>query len=269
MKNIQRQNLSVLSRVKRGAPFSVNQILGHEGNVLWLEADRGVFTDQNMTIAAVNNDKIRRWKDGGLYGGSAIQNTDAYRPTYKTGQTPGGAPAISFVKESLQGLVTINQWDYNVFNPTVFVVGKYYSGNGFMGKGNNSADQELHRKMNISPYSSTLCAYWDGSDGQGSNAGVIPSPRTRLDWNIYGVKPLQNNLALHNINGSKTWNRSTIRPSKFNSNNLGIGVDFPDYWQEFVTADIYAVIVFNYSLPDVMFDAMMQYLSTKTGIALV
>lgn len=279
MINIRRQNLAWLNRERRDRPFSVFDILGHEGNTMWLEADNGVLKEVPLNgdpTLAGNNDSVHYWKDKSLYGASAYSDVPSRRPIYKANQL-NGLPIISFTKENQQGLTTVNQWDYNIYNQTILVIGKWYSGNGFCGKGANGPDRvnqtgansAIHRKLNPTPYSTNLLGYQTGKDGT-SCAGVIISPRTRADWNIYAVKQIRNNLTYFNINGSEQYSPDqSINISWYNQDNFGIGVAYPSIWQEFTTCDIYAVLIFSYALPNKWIRALQTHFSTKTGIPLV
>lgn len=119
-------------------PFEFSDI---EGLQLWLRADRGVFTDNDMLIPAANDDdRIRRWvsqiNSEDIF--IPLLSSDGYRPFYKK--------AVSNGRDVLRATGTTHMQTHADINPipllevlrgvpgtTVFVVVRYGS-EGFVGE---------------------------------------------------------------------------------------------------------------------------------------
>lgn len=257
-----------------GTP-SHTDMLGKDGNTCWLKADVGVYSNDNPIVDAVDGATVKYWGCQSPINSFGYQLTLANRPIFKTNQI-NGLPCISCTMTSNQYLyIPDNQsLAFNVYNQTIFVVGKWYAGSGFIGKGSNDADVKgqsggnsiTHRKMQIYPYGGQLVSYWSGTDSNGANAGIIPSGRARTDWNVYSATTLRNNLIRHNINGLITNNTQTVNIDQFNTKVLGIGACFAYAGIELTTCDVAEICIFNYALPQWKHDIIMKYLLDKYNI---
>lgn len=259
----------------RTGMFSVYDVLGKVGNTLWLRADAGVYSDAYITPAS-DGTPVRAWQDFGFYGDHANQTTVSKQPIYHE-LGLNGLPIVSFSAGSRHSMPINNQANFNTMCQSIFVVGKWYGGSGFLGKGSNDKGPDgqsggntvIHRKMQLFPYADNLCVYWNGTDGNSATAGVIPAPNDRYDWNIYHVISIRNNLTYFNINGHEVWNNSPYNVSYFNTRTLALASGFYDYDAEYSTCDIAEVIILNYAIAKRTTDGLMNYLSTKWNIPLV
>lgn len=255
-------------------PYSVfdlnNFLIKSPGVTLWLRADAHITSDGTFSDTPINGDPVQGWYNSNSAYSDFAYSLGADRPTYKTNQL-NGLPIVSFNSAFSQYMATQEQQNYNIYTPSIFLVGKNYgSGGDFCGKGSNSVDPNgqagansvIHRKLLIlSESAGTLITYWRGTDSMGSCA----APATTSNWNIYSFISHYNTKTNLNVNGVDLYNYATINDSSFNTNKFCLGCGF-DIGAEFGTVDIAEIIILNFSAPDWLKQLIIQYLSNKWGI---
>jgi len=239
---------------------------------LWLKADALVYSADSPDVLASNGETVKKWKDSGYYNNFAYMGYAPYRPVYKEGQL-NGLPIISFTKENSQHLAVQQPSSFDIYTPTVFLVGKWYSGSAFIGKGQPFDQGTKHRKFELLPYGGSNTIAWRaGTDAMGNNAAPVANGVT--NWNIYAVRAYRNNLINYCVNGTFSNNTQTVNNSSFNTGTpntsssgvLGIGSMFASIGVEFSTVDVAEIIILNYITTDRILNGIMRYLSDKWGL---
>lgn len=236
-------------------------------NVLWLSADRGVYSNAGTTPALNGND-VQQWNDRSGNARHAGEATVGNRPNYYT-NVLNGAPAIRWSASSTDrllstGLTTGNQ-------ASVFVVARYSSlpspnpglvqasssGNGF-----SSAAGNKHIGMWIN---STNTRPWGrGVRSDGTSLEITQTTATAANTfyifnNNYGAATIQQYI--DNTAAGSVASDGTLR----SWTDMAIGVQAgTESWN----GDIAEVIAFNTSLNSAQRLIVANYLSAKYGMAL-
>ena len=250
-------------RRKPGA-FSIDDYTKYSpGCVLHLKADAGVTIDADGTPAG-EGDMVRKWDSQALmYTDFAFQQTESLRPIYHTNSL-NSLPMVSFTKETYQRMVMQSRAKFDIYTPSIFLVGRMNSGSGFCGKGGNYPDTLMHRKLQIGTTGDgALVVYKAGTDAMSGCTAYA----TTTDWNIYSVISHRNNLTNLNVNGVDNWQTAVIDNSSFNTANFVLGCGFDLTTVEGGSCDIAEIIILNYSAPDFVKQQIINYLSVKWGIS--
>lgn len=259
----------------RDQPGSFNHLdyLYSRGCPLWLKADARAYVNDSPQTLATDGQSVKKWSDSGIYDNFGYMLGESGRPIFKE-NVLNGLPIISFVKENSHGLAVQQPSNLDIYTPTVFLVGKWYSGSGFMCKGQPFDQGVKHRKMQILPYGTTNLVAWRcGTDAMGNNAAPVANGVT--NWNIYAIRAYRNNLINYNVNGVVTNNTFPVNNSALNTGTpgtssaglLGIGCQFPTVNLEFSTVDIAEIIILNYIASERIFNGIIRYLADKWALA--
>lgn len=249
-----------------------------KGCVLHIKADDGVYARDPSTPdnLAVDGETVLKWVS------RAWQYPDDFmyqiyapgRPTYHTNAL-NGLPIVSFVKENAQTMtMAVDKEKFDIYTPSIFLVGKWHSGSGFCGKGSNEQGPDgqsggntiIHRKLEVwaQAGSGGQIGYFAGSDG----VGIAAAPCVPItDWHITSIVGYRNNLTNINVDGVDNYKTSVINASHFNNGSFGIGSAFSSIGAEPTTCDIAELIILNYAAPDWLKQHIINYLSLKWGIA--
>lgn len=255
--------------------FNINYYLqNNSGCSLWLKADSLITVNGSFADSPNDGDSVKGWYSAaGYHQDFAWQQYAPYRPIYRANAL-NGLPVISFTKENSQSIITQQNANYNIFTPSIFLVGKWYSGgynSGFFGKGSNSgginSTDVRHRKMCISIIDSGNVFWSSGNDDMHDTQRANALSVATTNWNIYSIIAQRNNLMNVNVNGVDNFSIIPVNNSTFNPDNFGLGCSFPLAGAEFATCDIAELIVFNFSAPDFLKQHIINYLSLKWGIA--
>lgn len=260
-------------------PFDITDYLvDNKGCTIWLKADDHVNHIGN---------------DGGISDGQTVQGwfnssrayldfawSDGYQqPTWHENML-NGKPAITFDQTIVspgnnrygQCLVTQAKENYNIYTPSLFLVGRSRSNGSFCGKGNDNSrgiDNQFggmsvdHRKLQLLSYAPNYMAWYNGSDNMGSCAVIVD----RSQWHIYSIISYQNNYTNLNIDGVDYFQKSIIDNGSFNTGSFCIGTGFTvAVANEGMNCDIAELILLNFTAPNWVKTNIIKYLSDKYAL---
>ncbi|MBS1583669.1 MAG: hypothetical protein JST66_15830 [Bacteroidetes bacterium] len=235
-------------------------------NVLWLRADRGVYTNAGTTPAA-NGDNVYQWSDGSGNNKNALQTTLAKRPNYITSAV-NSYPALRFTQANADHFTTTGITSGN--QASAWVVARYASlpssNPGLLqGAATGNALSSTPGNKNLGMWVSNAAAVWGRgiqSDGTSKN---VPATTTLsantwyvLNGNYDGTNIVQyvNNAAAGTVSYDGTLRSWT---------DVAIGVQAgTENWN----GDIAEVILFNTALNAAQRIILGNYLSAKYGTTL-
>lgn len=239
--------------------FDINKVAG---KALWISADDETFTDVSGSIVALDGEKIFRWNDKSGLDNHMFMTVESKRPTFNTNDL-NGLPTVSFVKEDSQYMIANNPSNFNIDTPSVFLVGRWNSGDSFCGKGDGNLSDGRHRKLQIRGFSGgTNFSWWTGTDAQsGCSANA-----TMTNWNIFSIRAKWNTKTILNVNGVDTIQTYQVNNTALNEVAFTIGSAF-SHGAEFGSVDIAELIILNRVATDRETSGIIDYLSAKWGIS--
>lgn len=252
-------NLIASARQPIGA-FNINAI---GGKALWLKADASIYVDNGFN-PPTNGQTVQQWNDLSGLENHASQGDATKRPTYNASGL-NGLPTVSF-NGTTDFLQCLNPANFNINQPTLFVVGRWNSIEGaFCGKADYNQSGNNFRKLQLWAHSSSDIRWYAGTNAM----STAETAATTTNWNIYGVLAQLNNLTVINVNGVDATKTGTIDNTTLNSAAFVVGAGGPsnsNLGADFVQADIAKVILFNRILTDWQKRGVIDYLANKWGI---
>lgn len=233
-------------------------------NVLWLSADRGVYSDAGVTPAATTNN-VRQWNDRSGNGRNAIQATTAERPNYVTGVL-NGQPVLRYTAANNDRMLSTGLSTANV--ASVFVVGRYTtlpSPNPGLLQGSTSgfgySSDASQKSIGLWVSSSTSRPWGRGVQSDGTQRNVpevttLSSNTLYLFNSTYDGSTIQQYVN-NGVSGSVTYN-GTLR----SWTDVCIGCQAgTENWN----GDIAEVIVYNVAVNSAQRIIIANHLSAKYG----
>lgn len=257
----------VLLVLRAAAQTGPGGVGSSSSNVLWLSADRGVYSDAGTT-PATNGNNVQQWNDRSGNGRHASEGTAGNRPNYYT-NILNGAPAIRWTASSTDRLLSTGLSTGN--QASVFVVARYSSlpspnpglvqgaatGNGFSATAGNKHVGMWINSTNTRPWGR-------GVRSDGTSLDITQTTATAANTfyifnNNYGAATIQqyiNNTAAGSVATDGTLRSWT---------DMAIGVQAgTESWN----GDIAEVIAFNTSLNSAQRIIVANYLAAKYGMTL-
>ena len=236
-------------------------------NVLWLRADKGVFSDGGTTLATSGED-VQQWNDQSGNGKNAVQLKIENRPAYQT-VVLNGLPVIRFTAANADRLLSTTVSTGNA--ASVWAVAQYASLPSAMPGVIQAApaglafdDNGFHKVIGLWASSSNSRA---GGQGVQSDQTVKTISQTStLSSNIpYSLNTIYDGVSSINqyVNGAAAGNAS-YDGTLGDWSDFGIGAQGAESWN----GDIAEVIVFNALLNDTQKILIDNYLSAKYNIPL-
>jgi hypothetical protein len=231
--------------------------------VLWLRADRGVFTDTVCTTPAGNSDTVRCWQDQS--GNGLHANNTASAPSFVTG-AQNGQPALSFVNNYLQtGALGSLAKPFPTDQSTGFVVSMADNNAQSSVLFHTSDIGAANRFMYIVPWSNVT--YFDHGANSATGriqVGSFNSAGTFVAWDFWGRQPAPNVGQVIYKNGNSQIsdaNAAIYNPAGATYSTIGSAT-----WP--YSGDIAELILFNASLNSVERILVDNYLSAKFNLPL-
>lgn len=261
-----------------------NYLMDNAGCAIWLKADAHVGNEATAFENIHDGEKVVGWYNSAHYYADFGYALGYNRPTWHANLL-NGKPAISFDQtiESPgnnfygQALITQAEENYNIYNPSIFLVGRMSSNGSFCGKGSRNNSQRgldnqfggnriEHRKLVMRSYGPQWMAWYNGSDGSGSVAvnSVNGVTLDRSAWHIYSFISHQNNINNLNVDGYDFYSKSIIDNGTFNEGRFCIGTSFEVAIRaEGANCDIAEIILLNFAAPDWVKNNIISYLANK------
>lgn len=204
----------------------------------------------------VDGDPVASWTDESGNGNSPAQATAANQPTLITNLL-NAKPAVRFDgNDALQFPTPAN---FNIANPTIFVVVRRTSGTTIMGKSTSSFTDGRRRKMSVTAGSGSF------SYGSGSDSAKINATATTANWNMFGVSTVAENNHYMFLNGDESNSTSQLDDDNYNSANFFLGASFSVGTESF-TGDIAEVIIYDHAIGGSQVIGLQNYIATKYNL---
>ncbi|MBC7472248.1 MAG: DUF2341 domain-containing protein, partial [candidate division SR1 bacterium] len=224
--------------------FSFGSLLTGTNNKLWLSANTGVDV-------TTDGGQVSLWKDRSSNFNNASRSTSINKPILKN-NTLNGQPVVRF-DGSDDSLDVANPSQFNISNPSIFIVGKSNVGGGtFIGKNDVNQGGGSRRKLQV------VCdRFYSGSDGN-----VLNFPCNLGQFQLKTIIGNSGTDHLVGTNGNLQSFSTALDYTSYNGQPLRLGRPF-EVSAEWLNGDIAETIIFNTALstPDRL--SIEKYLNTK------
>lgn len=242
-----------LTVVEGGTPFSPLDIAGM---IYGFEADRLVLN---------NNDLVDSMDDFSGNGYHASEGSTGSRPTFITGATPSGLPAVRFNGSNGRQFganPSAEESSFDLATYSIFWSFKRNSGNTIISKNTTAFSDGRRRKIHVRLDGGVR--FGNGADGDSIlfSSGVDTSV-----WHVGGVIARANNdhdLLYNSLLQNFT---NTLADSTFNDARVEIGQAFSN-GAERINGDMFSLLVYSGDIGTTARDALLFYMADKIGTSL-